>query len=130
MANAGSGEEQAAHEAAAAGGEQAQEITVFDKIVRGDIPSEVVYSDEKTLAFRDINPVAPTHVVVIPKNRGKLSRLVHASEEDEAVLGRLMRVAANVARQEGLGDDGYRVVANDGEHGCQVRYNSLSCRYS
>jgi len=130
MANAGSGEEQAAHEAAAAGGKQAQEITVFDKIVRGDIPSEVVYSDEKTLAFRDINPVAPTHVVVIPKNRGKLSRLVHASEEDEAVLGRLMRVAANVARQEGLGDDGYRVVANDGEHGCQVRYNPLSCRYS
>lgn len=113
-------EEQKAQEVAAAGGEASQEVTVFDKIVKGEIPSDVVYSDDRVLAFRDINPVASTHVVIIPKNRGSLSRLVHATEQEEEILGKLMHTAAKVARQEGLADDGYRIVINDGKHGCQV----------
>lgn len=91
--------------------------TVFDKIIRGEIPSDKVYEDDQALAFRDIQPAAPTHVLVIPKTR--IASLDDASEDDRAVLGHLLQVAAEVARREGIAADGYRIVINNGRQAGQ-----------
>ena len=77
----------------------------------------MVYEDEKALAFRDINPVAPTHVLVIPKRREGLSGLGTASAEHAGILGHLMVTAAAIARQEGLDD--FRLVSNNGASAAQ-----------
>ena len=84
--------------------------TIFDKILRGDIPCDEVYSDERCLAFRDIAPQAPVHVLVIP--RKPIESLRSAVAADEALLGHLLLVAARVAKQEGLDD--FRTVINSG----------------
>jgi histidine triad (HIT) family protein len=91
--------------------------TIFGKIARGEIPADLVYEDEHALAFRDLAPQAPSHILVIP--RKPIQSLAHASDEDAALLGHLMRVCARVAQAEGLAEDGYRVVTNIGEHGGQ-----------
>lgn len=91
--------------------------TIFSKILSGEIPADIVYEDEHALAFRDISPQAPTHVLVIP--RKPIVSLAHATDEDATLLGHLMRVCARVAEQEGLPEQGYRVVTNVGEHGGQ-----------
>lgn len=92
--------------------------TVFGAIVRGEIEAEVVYEDEQCLAFRDLNPQAPTHVLVIP--RAGIVGLQEADQADAALLGHLMQAAQIVARQEGLEDDGWRVVVNVGEDAGQT----------
>ncbi|XP_078160121.1 14 kDa zinc-binding protein-like [Carex rostrata] len=92
--------------------------TIFDKIIKKEIPSTIVYEDDKVLAFRDISPQAPTHIIVIPKVKDGLSGLSKAEERHVEILGRLLYVAKLVAKQEKL-DDGYRVVINDGKDGCQ-----------
>ena len=84
--------------------------TIFAKIIAGEIPADVVYEDERSLAFRDINPVAPTHVLVIPKT--EIVNLGESSEDDAELLGHLMRVASEVAKLENLSD--FRVVTNSG----------------
>ena len=84
--------------------------TIFGKILRGDIPCDEVYSDDRCLAFRDIAPQAPVHVLVIP--RQPIESLRSAGSGDEALLGHLLLVAARVARQEGLED--FRTVINSG----------------
>ena len=99
-----------------------EEDTIFDKIVRKEIPATVIYEDDQALAFRDINPVAKTHFLVIPKNRDGLSQLIKAEDRHEQLLGHLLVVAAKVARQEGL-EEGYRVAINDGKFGCQSVYH-------
>lgn len=86
------------------------EDTIFGKIVRGEISCDKVYEDEHVLAFRDIHPAAPTHVLVIPKKA--ISRLSDAGPEDAELLGRLLLAAKEVARLEGLIDSGYRCVIN------------------
>jgi len=91
--------------------------SIFDKILAKEIPSDIVYEDEYALAFRDINPVAPTHVLVIPKVRNGLKGLGAATAEHSSILGHLMQVASIVAKQEGLDD--FRVVTNNGESACQ-----------
>jgi len=91
--------------------------TIFDKIIAGEIPSDVVYEDDRALAFRDINPCAPTHVLVIPKRR--IATVNDVTPEDEADLGHLFVVAREVAAREGIADDGYRLVVNCNEHGGQ-----------
>ena len=85
---------------------------IFCKIVAGEIPAEVVYEDDQTLAFRDINPQAPTHVLVIPREH--IASLNDAGEADGATLGQLLLAAARVARDEGLAEGGYRTVINTG----------------
>ena len=85
---------------------------LFCKIAAGEIPSTKVYEDEQTLAFRDIAPQAPVHVLVIPKKH--VSGWYDAKDEDDALLSHLMRVAANVAKMEGVVDSGFRVVSNCG----------------
>lgn len=85
---------------------------VFCKIVSGEIPSTKVYEDEQVLAFRDIQPQAPTHILVIPKEHiGSVSDI---SSENSAVVAHIFEVIAKIAGQEGL-DEGYRVISNCGE---------------
>ena len=98
---------------------QPEEDTIFDKIVRKEIPANIIYEDDQCLAFRDIAPVAATHFLVIPKNRDGLTGISKAEPRHEALLGHLMVVAAKTAAQENLANDGYRVVINEGRHGCQ-----------
>lgn len=84
--------------------------TLFTRIINGEIPSTKVWEDDRCVAFRDINPTAPTHVLVVP--RQELTRLDQMTEADEGLVGHLMRVATLVAREEGLND--FRVVVNNG----------------
>lgn len=85
--------------------------TIFGKVVRREIPADVVYEDELCLAFRDINPQAPVHVLVIPKK--EIDTLANAKGEDQALLGHMMLAAGNIARQLGIGD-AFRLVVNNG----------------
>jgi diadenosine tetraphosphate (Ap4A) HIT family hydrolase len=96
--------------------------TIFDKIISKEIPSTVVFEDDKCLAFRDISPQAPVHIVLVPKDRGSLTRLIHAQETHKSILGHMMVTAAHIARTEKL-DDGFRIVINDGPAGCQSVYH-------
>lgn len=91
---------------------------LFCKIISGEIPSTVVYQDEDCIAIRDINPQTPTHVLVMPRKHFK--NLTEAAEADPELVGRLMRACAKVARQEGVAEDGYRVVVNIGVNGAQT----------
>ena len=85
--------------------------TIFSKVIRREIPADIVYEDELCLAFRDINPQAPTHVLLIPKK--EIDSLSSADGADQALLGHLMLAAAKVARQLGVGD-AFRLVVNNG----------------
>ena len=97
--------------------------TFFDKIVSKEIPSTIIYEDEYSLAFRDINPQAPVHFLVIPKNKDGLNRLSNMREDQKFLLGHLMFVAQKVAKDEGLKEDGFRLVINDGKNGAQSVYH-------
>jgi histidine triad (HIT) family protein len=92
-------------------------VTIFAKILAGEIPADVVFEDEHCMVFRDINPVAPQHLLVIP--RKPLVSLADATADDESLLGHLLVAAATVADQLGFGEDGYRLVTNIGRHGGQ-----------
>lgn len=85
---------------------------IFCKIAAGVIPADVVYQDDSVLAFRDLHPQAPTHVLVIPKRH--LASLLDAGDDEALLLGRLQGAAIQVARQEGLADSGFRLVTNCG----------------
>ena len=86
--------------------------TIFMKIIKKEIPADIVYEDELALAFRDINPAAPTHVLVIPKK--PIENIFSVQEEDEKLLGHLFLVARKVAEQEGLAKSGVRLIVNSG----------------
>lgn len=86
--------------------------TIFSKIIDRQIPADIVYEDEHCLAFRDVNPQAPVHILVIPKK--PVARLMDAEETDEGLLGRLLLTANRVAEQEGIAD-AFRLVINNGE---------------
>lgn len=92
------------------------EKTIFKRIIDGEIPADVVHEDDRCLAFRDVAPQAPTHVLVIPKK--EIPSLADATEEDTELLGHLFVVAARVARELGL-EDGFRTVVNCGSDGGQ-----------
>ncbi|OLE51155.1 MAG: histidine triad nucleotide-binding protein [Acidobacteria bacterium 13_1_20CM_3_53_8] len=85
---------------------------LFCRIVAGEIAAEIIYSDERSVAFRDINPQAPTHVLVVPREH--IESLDDATQKDEALLGHLLRVAARVANEMGHSESGYRAVINTG----------------
>lgn len=86
--------------------------TLFEKIIAREIPATVVYEDDVVLAFQDINPQAPTHVLIIPKK--PIPRIAEAKPEDLEILGHLMLKAAKIAEQLGLKKGGYRLVFNNG----------------
>ena len=95
--------------------------TIFSKIIRREIPADIVYEDDEVLAFRDLNPQAPTHVLFIPKE--PIATLDDATPEQAQLLGRLMLAVAAYARQEGIATPGYRVVINCGDQGGQTVYH-------
>ncbi len=90
-------------------------MTLFEKIAAGQIPAEIVYQDDLVFAFRDINPQAPTHVLIVPKK--PIPRVAEAGKDDQALLGHLLLKAAEVAATVGLKDGGYRLVINNGRDG-------------
>ncbi|KAK8629808.1 hypothetical protein V6N13_078635 [Hibiscus sabdariffa] len=96
--------------------------TIFDKIISKEIPSTIVYEDDKVLAFKDINPEAPVHVLVIPKFRDGLTQLGKAEQRHGEILGQLLYAARIVAEKEGI-LEGFRVVINNGPSACQSVYH-------
>lgn len=104
--------------------------TVFSKIIRKEIPAKIVYEDEQCLAFHDLQPQAPVHVLVIPKKQ--IDSLETATDEDASVLGHLQIVAQKVARLLKIDKSGYRVVMNCGQDGGQsvghIHYHLLGGR--
>jgi len=109
------GDEVSAAQTAKPGGD-----TIFGMILRKEIPATFLYEDDQCVAFKDVNPTAPTHFLVIP--RKPIVQLSAAEDSDEALLGHLLIVARKVAKEQGLGD-GFRVVINDGKNGCQSVYH-------
>jgi histidine triad (HIT) family protein len=94
------------------------ERTIFSRIIDGEIPGTFVYQDEHLVAIRDINPAAPTHVLVIP--RKPIPSLAQLEEEDAELAGRLLLAVRRIAEQEGIAERGYRVVINTGDEGGQT----------
>ncbi len=91
---------------------------IFCKIANKEIPSTIVYEDEDVMAFNDLNPEAPVHILVIPKKH--IESLNAASEEDQRLLGEIMLTIAKIAAEQGIAEAGYRVVNNCGEQGGQT----------
>ncbi len=89
--------------------------TLFERIIARTIPADIVYEDDQVLAFRDVNPQAPVHVLIVPKK--PLPRLAEATAEDHRLLGHLLLKAAEVATRVGLKEHGYRLVINNGRDG-------------
>jgi histidine triad (HIT) family protein len=89
-------------------------MTLFEKIAAREIPADIVHEDELCLAFRDISPQAPVHILVVPKK--PLPRVAAASSQDQPLLGHLLLTAADIARRENLAE-GFRIVINNGPHG-------------
>jgi histidine triad (HIT) family protein len=97
------------------------EETIFSKIIRQEIPAKLLYQDELVTAFRDISPKAPTHILIVPN---KLIPTVNqVTREDEQAMGRLFTVARQLAEEEGIAEDGYRLVVNCNRHGGQEVYH-------
>ncbi|HBI75054.1 MAG TPA: histidine triad nucleotide-binding protein, partial [Alteromonas macleodii] len=95
--------------------------TIFDKIISKEIPADILYEDELALAFKDINPQAPTHFLVIPKKQ--IATVNDIAEEDREVVGHLSFVAAKIAKEQGFADQGFRTVMNCNEYGGQTVYH-------
>ena len=89
------------------------EDCLFCKIIKGEIPSNKVYEDDEILAFYDINPAAPIHILVIPKKH--IESLAHMEKEDEAIVGKIYGVINKIAEQKGFKEKGYRVIVNCGK---------------
>lgn len=104
--------------AASSGSAVAAGETIFDKIINKQIPAKIAYEDDQCLAFHDVNPQAPVHLLLIPKQRDGLTQLALAEERHQMILGHLLYVAKLVAKQQNL-DTGFRIVINDGVDGCQ-----------
>ena len=94
--------------------------TIFSKIIRREIPADIVYEDNLAIAFKDINPQAPVHIILIPKE--PIAQLADAESKDHALMGHLLLTAKRVAQQAGL-SNGYRVVINNGSEGGQTVYH-------
>ncbi|MCB0194830.1 MAG: histidine triad nucleotide-binding protein [Anaerolineae bacterium] len=94
---------------------------IFCKIVAGDIKATKLYQDESVTVFKDINPQAPTHILVIPNQH--IEAISEASPEDQVILGKLMLTAAHIAREESVADNGYRLVVNNGRDGGQTVFH-------
>ncbi len=97
------------------------EETIFSKIIRKEIPADILYQDDLVTAFRDINPRAPSHVLIIPNKL--ISTVNDVQEADELALGRMFTVAKKIAEQEGIAEDGYRLLVNCNSHGGQEVYH-------
>lgn len=90
---------------------------IFCKIINKEIPAEIVYEDEGILAFKDISPAAPVHILVIPKKH--IPALTELTEEDEKTIGKIYTAINKIAKDQGIFEKGYRVIVNCGSDGCQ-----------
>ena len=97
------------------------EDCLFCKIIDGQIDSDIVYEDNKVIAFKDINPQAPTHILIVPKKH--ISTLLDLEEEDNQLIGHIYQVANELAKEEGIAEDGFRVVSNCKEAGGQTVFH-------
>ena len=97
------------------------EDTIFSKIVRGEAPDDIVYRDDQVTAFRDIQPQAPTHILIIPNKA--IPTVNDVTADDEALLGHLFVVAAKLAQEEGIAEDGYRLIINCNRDGGQIVFH-------
>lgn len=97
------------------------EETIFSKIIRQEIETELVYQDELVTAFRDISPRAPSHILIVPNH--VIPTVNDVTEQDELAMGRLFTVAGKIAKQEGIAEDGYRLIVNCNAHGGQEVYH-------
>lgn len=95
--------------------------TLFTKIINRELPADIVYEDDEILAFRDINPKAPVHVLIVPKI--EIATVNDLEPEHAELIGKMVLAAQKVARQEGIAQDGYRLVFNCNQHGCQVVFH-------
>ncbi|RDS80527.1 histidine triad nucleotide-binding protein [Dyella monticola] len=95
--------------------------TIFGKIVRREIPADIVYENDDVLAFRDLNPQAPVHVLFVPKRA--IATLNDATPADAELIGKLVLAAADYAKREGFDKEGYRTVINCNEHGGQTVFH-------
>ena len=95
--------------------------TILGKIIRGEAPADIVFQDDLVTAFRDINPAAATHILIIPNKY--IPTVNDVGEEDELLLGRMVLVAKRLAAQEGIAEDGYRLIINCNKHGGQEVYH-------
>ena len=95
--------------------------TIFSKIISHEIPADIVYEDDEILAFRDINPQAPVHVLIIPKI--EIATVNDIQPEQAELIGKMVLTAQKIANQEGIAEDGYRLVVNCNRHGCQVVFH-------
>ena len=96
-------------------------MTLFEKIIAGDIPADFVYKDDHVVAFRDIKPVAPTHILIVP--RKPIPTINDISDEDAPLLGHMFLVARDLAKKEGIAEGGYRTIFNCNSHGGQEVYH-------
>ena len=90
-------------------------MTLFEKIIAREIPADIVFEDDQCLAFRDISPQAPVHILIIPKKA--VARIGAAQTDDQSLLGHILLTAADIARRENIAPHGYRLVINNGPHG-------------
>jgi histidine triad (HIT) family protein len=90
-------------------------MTIFEKIIAREIPAKFIFEDEEIAAFQDVNPQAPVHFLVVPKK--VIPRIAQAAPEDQALLGRLLLVARDLAKELGLNEAGFRIVINNGRNG-------------
>lgn len=97
------------------------EDCLFCKLISGEIPATEVYRDDDIFAFEDINPIAPTHILVIPIKH--LSDIKSANEDDQELLGKMLLIANQIATEKGLAEDGFRYVINTGKNGGQTVYH-------
>lgn len=95
--------------------------TIFSKIVAKEIPADIVYEDDTVLAFRDINPQAPTHILIIPKR--EIPTANDLSETDEVLVGHMFVIATKIAREQGIAESGYRLMVNCRDDGGQEVYH-------
>jgi histidine triad (HIT) family protein len=91
--------------------------TLFERIIKGELPAKIVHQDERVTAFRDIHPRAPVHILIVPNKA--IATANDVAEVDEAVLGHMFIVARDLARREGIADDGFRLIVNCNDHGGQ-----------
>lgn len=95
--------------------------TIFGKIIRGEIDADIVYRDELVTAFRDVNPKAPTHVLIVPND--PIPTVVDVEAAHEPALGRMFTAARKIAEDEGVAEDGFRLIVNTRDHGGQEVYH-------
>lgn len=91
---------------------------IFCQIADGKVPAEIIYRDEEVIAFPDINPQAPTHLLIIPKRH--IPSLTHLSQAESSLIGQMVNIANQLAKREGISESGYRLVINCGEQGGQM----------